>query len=61
MTKSAFLRQASNKEWLKESNSFSMLSVTIYRRKLKTLLISSIPDKSLPPYPMNIFFIYAVC
>ena len=51
-----FLRQASKKEWLKESNAFSMSTVTIYSLKFKTLLISNISDISLPPSPMNLFF-----
>ena len=56
-----FLRQASKKEWLKESNVFSMPTVTIYPLMLKTILISNIFDLSLPPSPMNLFFTHTVC
>ena len=56
-----FLGQASKKEWLKESNAFSMSKVTIYPFKLKIVLISNISDKSLSLSPMNLFLTYAAC
>ena len=55
-----FLRQAGKKEWLKESNAFSMSTVNIYPLKFKTLLISNISDINLPRSPINLFFTYTV-
>ena len=56
-----FLRQASKNEFFKESNAFSMSTVTIYHLKLKMLLISDISVISLPLSPINLFLIHKIC
>ena len=55
-----FLTQTSLKKLLKESDPFSVSTVTIYTFKLTLSDISNISEFSLPPARMNLFFTYAV-